>query len=150
MVVHQDVTLWGHPMFRTFRCLWMLEELDVPFELVPVNPRIPEHPRWAEFAQLNPHGKIPVLQDGTFLLRESVAINSYLGDKHGKFVPQACTPERSLYEQWCLFVVTELDASIYIHRKHVMLKHIYGEAPQAVLAAREYFTKARKRLLGQR
>ena len=31
--------------------------------------------------------------------------------------------------------------SLYIHRKHVGLKDLYGEAPQAVRAAKSYFQK---------
>ena len=31
--------------------------------------------------------------------------------------------------------------SLYIHRKHVGLKDLYGEAPQAVSAAKSYFQK---------
>ena len=39
-------------------------------------------------------------------------------------------------------VMSEVDAqSLYIHRKHVGLKHIYGEAPVAVEAAKSYFQR---------
>ena len=51
------------------------------------------------------------------------------------------------YDAWCFFICTELDAQgLYMHRKHVgPLAAQYGEAPEAVEAARLYFLKqARK------
>ena len=43
---------------------------------------------------------------------------------------------------WCFYLMSEIDAqSLYIHRKHVSLAAIYGEAPQAVTAAQGYFNK---------
>lgn len=119
----------------------MLEELGVPYTLRSVNPRQGETST-TEFMQLNPHGKIPCLQDGDVVLTESAAINSYLGDKYNRLIPVPKTRARALYDQWCFFIMSELDAqSLYIHRKHVMLAAIYGEAPQAVSAAQAYFTK---------
>merc|ERR1719210_1550627 len=103
----------------------MLEELGVPYELVPVNPMAGEA-RKSDFRGLNPHAKVPCLQDGDFVLSESAAINTYLGDKFGRLVPQHGTQERALYDQWCFFLMSELDAqALYIHRKHVDLEMIY-------------------------
>jgi len=138
-LTHQ-LTLTGHPAFRTWRNIWMLEELGVPYTLVPINPRATADRR--QLRQINPHVKIPCLQDDDFVLCESAAINTYLGDKFGRFVPSLGTRQRALYDQWCFFIMSELDAqSLYIHRKHVQLSVIYGEAPQAVTAAQEYFVK---------
>jgi glutathione S-transferase len=49
----------------------------LPFELVPVVPVIPGNPP-ANWRQLSPTGKIPVLQDGDFTLADSAAICAYL------------------------------------------------------------------------
>jgi glutathione S-transferase len=52
------------------------------------------------------------------------------------------TRERALYYQWCFSIMTELDAhTLYIIRKHGDLKEIYGEAPNALRAAKEGFLK---------
>jgi glutathione S-transferase len=41
-----------------------------------------------------------------------------------------------------LFIISELDAtSLYVMRRHGDLRHIYGEAPLANVAAAEYFQK---------
>lgn len=90
---------------------------------------------------MNPRQKIPVLQDGELTLAESAAIITYLADTYGGskgLVPPPFSLERAFYYQWCFFVMTELDAhTLYIIRKHIDLREIYGEAPNAVRAAKE-------------
>jgi glutathione S-transferase len=50
--------------------------------------------------------------------------------------------ERSHYDMWCFFCMMELDANtMYIVRRHDDLHTIYGEASNAVKAAREIFAK---------
>jgi glutathione S-transferase len=52
----------------------------LPYELVPVVPVIPGNPP-ADWRELSPTGKIPVLADGDFLLPDSAAICAYLERK---------------------------------------------------------------------
>ncbi len=136
--------LWGAGTPRTMRAHWILHELGLPYERHPFGPRTGET-QTVEFTQLNPAQKIPVLQDGDFTLTESAAIVTYVGEKYGApgtFVPLPGTVERARYYQWSFFVMTELDAhTLYIIRKHIDLSKIYGEAPEAVRAAKEGFKK---------
>lgn len=69
----------GFPRTRAMRVIWMLEELGEPYELDPAMPHSDT------VKALNPCGKVPVLIDGDTVLTESVAICTYLADKHGKF-----------------------------------------------------------------
>ena len=82
-------TLYGSPSSRAFRVLWMLEELELPFEFVPSKPRSDE------VLALNPSGKIPVLRDGEAVLTDSTAILTYLADKHGKLTHPAGSVARA-------------------------------------------------------
>ncbi len=136
--------LWGAGTPRTMRAHWILHELGLPHERHPFGPRSGET-QTAEFTRLNPGQKIPVLQDGDFTLTESAAIVTYAGEKYGApgtLVPLPGTEERARYYQWCFFVMTELDAhTLYIIRKHTDLSHLYGEAPEAVRAAKEGFRR---------
>ena len=69
--------------------------------------------RTKAFRALNPKEKIPVLVDGDFVLSESAAIVTYLGDTYGPdtgLVPKPYTRERALYNQWLAFVQMERDA----------------------------------------
>ena len=62
------------------------------------------------------------------------------------FIPQSAS-EKAKAEEWCLFSLMELDClSIYILRKHekpenLGLSNIYGEADNAIKAARMHFDK---------
>jgi glutathione S-transferase len=66
---------------RSFRPLWMLEELNLPYELV----MLPFPPRVHERAYLsdNPLGTIPLMIDDDTRMTESVAICQYLCARHG-------------------------------------------------------------------
>jgi glutathione S-transferase len=65
---------------RSFRPLWTLEELQLPYELVmlPFPPRV--HQR--EFLSVNPLGTIPAFTDGNIWMTESAAISAYLAARH--------------------------------------------------------------------
>ena len=55
-------------------------------------------------------------------------------------LPPSLVRARAALNEWCYFVMTELDAgSLYIVRRHDGLAAIYGEAPVAVESAKTYF-----------
>ena len=65
---------------RSFRVLWLLEELRVPYDL-----RVLAFPPRAEdksFLELNPRGTVPLFIDGETLMTESAAICEYLALRH--------------------------------------------------------------------
>ncbi len=136
--------LWGAGSARALRAHWMLHELELPYESRPIRSRSGET-LTPEYTRLNPNQKIPTLQDGDFVLSESAAIVAYLGAAYGaarNLCPPTTARERARYDQWCFFAMMELDANtLYIIRRHVDLKDIYGEAPNAVQTARECFAK---------
>ena len=139
-----SLVLWGAGTTRTLRPHWVLHELGLDYEKRPIGSRTGET-HTAEFRTLNPRGKIPVLQDGDLVLAESAAIINYLVENYAPgsgLVPRPGTPHRALYDQWCFFVMTELDAhTLYILRRHEDLAALYGAAPNAVQAAREGFAR---------
>jgi glutathione S-transferase len=66
---------------RSFRALWALEELRLPYELkiLPFPPRV--HAR--DYLQVNPLGTIPLMLDGETRITESAAICQYLATRYG-------------------------------------------------------------------
>ena len=68
---------------RSFRALWILEELQQPYELLmlPFPPRVLAR----DYLALNPLGTVPLLRHGVARLTESAAICEYLAALH----PQA-------------------------------------------------------------
>jgi len=97
----------------------MLEELgvDYDFKLVKFGEK---GFKTAQLLALNPAGKIPALDDNGFVLTESAAILTYLGDKYpdSGLVPAAGTQDRARYDQWCYFVLTELEQPLWTIAKH--------------------------------
>ncbi len=136
--------LWGAGTPRTLRVHWVLHELGLEYEKRPIGSRTGET-QTAEFRKLNPREKIPVLQDGDLTIAESAAIVTYLAEKYGHtgaLIPLASSAERAAYYEWCFFTMTELDAhTLYVIRRHTGLPELYGEAPDAVRAARDGFQK---------
>jgi glutathione S-transferase len=73
------IQLWHCPDARSFRALWALEELGLPYELhlLPFPPRV----RAPEYLEVNPLGTIPALRDGETFMTESAAIVQYLATR---------------------------------------------------------------------
>ena len=137
-----DVILWGVGTSRTMRAHWMLLELGVDYRFHTIGPRTGET-HSGEFLRLNPRHKVPVLQHGSLVLTESAAIIEYLSRTFPN--PQIYLPSNpesvAALSEWCYFIMSELDAaSLYMVRRHLRLKDIYGEAPVAVQAAKAYFS----------
>ena len=136
--------IWGGATGRTIRAHWMCHELGLDYEPILIGSRTGET-QTESFRALNPKEKIPVLVDGDFVLTESAAIVTYLGDTYGRdsgLVPAPYTRARALYNQWSSFVQMELDAhTLYVIRKHRDLANLYGEAPAAIEAAIAGFNK---------
>jgi glutathione S-transferase len=74
------IELWHCPDARSFRVLWALEELGLPYDLhlLPFPPRF----RAPEYLQVNPLGTIPAIRDGDVFMTESAAIVQYLVTSH--------------------------------------------------------------------
>src|SRR5580658_1101978 len=74
------ITLYHCTDARSFRPLWALEEIGLPYrlEMLPFPPRFLKR----EYLAINPLGTIPLLIDGETRMTESAAICQYLGDRY--------------------------------------------------------------------
>ena len=100
---------------RALRVMWMLEELGQTYEVIPAAARSDD-----AFVY-NSLGKIPALVDGDAVLTDSVAIMTYLADKHGAMIAQAGTIERAKQDALTLWVIDEMDAVLWTFTKHNFL-----------------------------
>jgi glutathione S-transferase len=86
---------------RSMRSLWLLHELEVPFELVdmPFDLSVMRSP---EYLSVHPLGRVPCLVDGAFRLFESGAIAEYLCERFPEFGlgRLAGNSERYQWLQW--------------------------------------------------
>lgn len=136
----EPIRLWGAGTSRTLRPVWVAEELQIPYELMPIGPRTGET-ETPEYGALNPKRKIPFLEDGDFRLSESVAICRYLIEAYpGESIyrPSGMS-ERAREDEWCCYFYGELDESaLYVMRRHGDLGHLYGASAEVVASAGRY------------
>ena len=102
----------------------------------------------ADILAINPRGKLPALEDHAngVVLAESAAINTYLGDRFGdgKIVPRAGTAQRGTHDQWCYFLMAEIDAqSLWTNYKFTTMGGLYSIEKNEMTAesCRLYFNK---------
>ena len=87
---------------RSQRVLWLLEELELPYEIK----RYERDPKTMlappSLREVHPLGKSPVITDGELTLAESGAIVEYLVDRYGngRLKPALGTPEHLRYTYW--------------------------------------------------
>ncbi len=104
--------IYGRLQSRASRVIWLLEELGQEYEFIDVGPHDPQ------VTALNVSGKIPVLVDGDAVLTDSVAIMTYLADKHGAFTYPAGTVERAQQDALTHTIVDEFDALLWTAMRH--------------------------------
>ncbi|MDO1581406.1 glutathione S-transferase family protein [Rhizobium oryzicola] len=111
--------IYGCYRSRATRPLWLVEELGLPFEHIPVvQARRVAEPKAAEapintqsdaFLALNPMGAIPSIDDDGVVIHESLAIDLYLAKKYGGELGPRDLVEDALMIQWSLFAATEIE-----------------------------------------
>ena len=95
------LTLHFAPNSRAGRILWLLEELELPYELN----RMDFHPKDLKsdaHRARHPLGRVPVLDDGDVSIYESGAIVEYVLERHknGGLKPAVDSPLYPDYLQW--------------------------------------------------
>ncbi len=111
------IKLYGVPRSRAIRCLWMLEELGVPYENVKT--MFNTDSRSAEYLKINPNGRIPALVDGDVTLWESLAINLYLARKYDKGLWPKTVGDEGHAFKWSIWAMTEAEEPVLtalVHR----------------------------------
>jgi glutathione S-transferase len=112
------LTIYGLYRSRASRNIWLVNELGIPFTLVPIiqRYRLQEpiasdvvHTKSPSFLKINPSGHVPSIDDDGVVLHESLAINLYLAKKHGGPLAPADVVEDGEMGMWALWAVTEVE-----------------------------------------
>jgi glutathione S-transferase len=127
-----SLRIYGIARTRAFRVLWMATELGLDYEHIPVEIGT-LGARQAEYLAINPNGRLPAIDDGGFVMWESLAINLYLAKKHstGKLYPSTLEGEARCW-QWSLWAANEVDRTVSVWSLHA-LRLPPGERDQNIL-----------------
>ena len=84
----------------------LLEELELPYEALPVDTRKGEQHTDA-FKAVNPNAKVPAIEDDGVVMFDSNAILLWLADKHRRFVnTDPASAERAQTLTWLMFIAS--------------------------------------------
>jgi glutathione S-transferase len=134
------ITLYGVAASRAFRCIWMLKELGVAYEHNPIHytdPALKAPP----FTDMNPNGRIPILQVDDFAMFESLAINQYLAEKFGGTMAGANAEERAAIAQWTMWAATSVETDLGNWAYHTMFLPEAERKPEVAKQALENVQK---------
>ena len=101
------IKLYGVPMSRAARPLWMLEELGLGYEHIQTN--FTTDVQKPDYLALNPNGHIPTLVDGDTVIWESIAINLYLARRYDQGLWPKTVEGEGHALQWSFWAVTEIE-----------------------------------------
>lgn len=95
------LTLYHCVSARSFRALWVFEELglDYTLKMLPFPPRAVKR----DYLEENPLGTVPLLIDGATRMSESAAITQYLAEKYAPN-PLRVAPDEADYGAWLNFL----------------------------------------------
>lgn len=133
-------TVIGRGRSRTFRVLWALEEMGLTYTHVDAGPRS------EEAYEHNPLGKIPVMVDAGHALTDSMAIVTYLADKHGTLTAPAGTPARARQDAMTNWLIDEMDAVLWLVAKHKFVLPEKLRVPAVIDTAQKEFSRSLEHL----
>lgn len=110
---------------RSFRPLWMLEELRLAYELrmLPFPPRAQSR----EYLEANPLGTVPLMLDGEVRMTESAAICQYLGERYGP-TPLAVRSDEPAYGAYLNFL--HFGEATLTFPQTLVLRYTHFEPPE--------------------
>ncbi len=133
----------GKTNTRTFRVLWAMHEMGLEFEHIDAQAQSPE------VLAVNPSGKVPALiVDGTPII-DSVAILTYLADKHEKLTYPAGTVERAHQDSLTHFILDEFDAALWTAARNTFVLPAEKRVPEIKETLKWEFVRSVKLIEGR-
>lgn len=141
------ITLFHCMSARSFRPLWVMEELGLPYELHMLSfpPRV--HAR--EYLSVNPLGTVPALIDGNVTMTESAAMCEYICSKDGptRLSIEPGHPQFGSYLNWLHFGEATLTFPQTIVLRYGRFEPPQRRVPQAVDDYQKWFLARLKGLV---
>ena len=117
------ITLHHVAAARSFRTLWLLEELGLPYDVK--HYKITDGSlRDPAFLEMSPAGRVPALKVDGKVIFESAAITQYLCESRplSGLAPKQDEPERVDYLQWLAFAETQASIIASLNLQMVFLR----------------------------
>ncbi len=110
------LTLYHSPQSRSTRFLWLLEELQVPYEVTYVTIKRGDGTGGPDAANPHPHKQVPALVHDGALITESAAIALYLTDTFpaAGIGPVVGDPLRGAYLTWLAYYAGVLEPAVNV------------------------------------
>ena len=126
------IELYHCPDARSFRCLWLLEELQLPYRLHQLE--FPPRFKAPDYLQRNPVGTVPLLVDAGETLFESAAILQYLSTRHGptSLVVAADEAGYASHLNWLHFGEASLTTNLAVMLRYAIFEPEPKRLPQVV------------------
>lgn len=107
------LTFYHSPMSRSASIYWLLEELEVPFEIEVVDIRA-EGGAPESYRKIQPHKKVPSIVHDGVVVTERAAIAAYLADAFpaAGLAPPIGDPRRGPYLSWLVYADAVVDPGI--------------------------------------
>lgn len=114
------ILLHYHPWSRAAGVRWLLEELEVPYEVNFVDPHAPGGAP-EEYRTIHPHKKVPAVEVDGQVITERAAIAIYLADRFsaGVLAPSLNDPLRASYLRMLVYNDAVLDPSVALHFREI-------------------------------
>tara|TARA_Y200000002_G_scaffold253718_1_gene210275 strand:- start:670 stop:1257 length:588 start_codon:yes stop_codon:yes gene_type:complete len=135
--------VFGRVKSRTFRVVWLLEELKTPYELIEVAPRS------EEARKVYKNGKIPFILDNKILVSDSVAILTYLSDKHKNFTETPGSTVRAKQDAFTFRILDEFEALLWVAAKHTYIFPTEKKVPEIINILKWEFTRNQEKLVDE-
>ena len=105
------IKLFHHPKSRSTRFIFLLEELEAPYQVKLVTIRRSDGTGAVDPENPHPHGKTPAISDDGVVVFESPAIALYLTDRFPKnrLGPLVGEPQRGAYLSWLCYYTGVLE-----------------------------------------
>ncbi|WP_205986393.1 glutathione S-transferase N-terminal domain-containing protein [Paraburkholderia sp. Ac-20340] len=127
------IQFYFHPSPNPLKAALLLEELEVPYDLIAVDTFKGEQ-HLPTFVKVNPNAKVPALVEDGVTVFDSHAILLHLAEKHARFLPGAPAARAEMLS-WLMFVATGLSpfSGQAVHFQH--------HAPEPLPYARNRYLK---------
>jgi glutathione S-transferase len=127
------IKLYYTPKTRAQRVRWLLEELMLPYELIPID-LFGGQGNTAEYRKIHPHGMVPAMEVDGVVMMETGAMCHWLTEQvpEKNLAPAVTDPAYKKYLQWMYYVPGTMEPPIFLALQHTNILPEAQRLPQVL------------------